>query len=165
MGFGKITQELNGQDVPGKPWGKERIKYILSNEKYIGDTLHQKTYCVDCLTKKKKPNNGQKTKYLVVNDHPAIIPRDIFKAAMAEYARRNALRSKSDNTISCRGRYSAKYVLSELLICEECGSHFRRKTNKKKDGVHHYWRCINRLDHKDKRPSGKTGYAYDTNKV
>ena len=80
----------------------------------------------------------------MVNDHPAIIPRDIFKAAMAEFARRNALRSKSDNTISCRGRYSAKYVLSELLICEECGSHFRSKTNKKKDGVHHY--CIASAD-------------------
>ena len=131
-------------------WQTTSILAILQNEKYCGDVMYQKTYCVDCLTKKKKVNNGQKTKYLVVNDHPAIIPRDIFKAAMAEFARRNALRSKSDNTISCRGRYSAKYVLSELLICEECGSHFRRKTNKKKDGVHHYWRCISRLDHKDK---------------
>ena len=131
-------------------WQTTSILAILQNEKYCGDVMYQKTYCVDCLTKKKKVNNGQKTKYLVVNDHPAIIPHDIFKAAMAEFARRNALRSKSDNTISCRGRYSAKYVLSELLICEECGSHFRRKTNKKKDGVHHYWRCISRLDHKDK---------------
>ena len=131
-------------------WQTTSILAILQNEKYCGDVMYQKTYCVDCLTKKKKVNNGQKTKYLVVNDHPAIIPRDIFKAAMAEFARRNALRSKSDNTISCRGRYSAKYVLSELLICEECGSHFRRKTVKKKDGVHHYWRCISRLDHKDK---------------
>ena len=138
-------------------WQTTSILAILQNEKYCGDVMYQKTYCVDCLTKKKKVNNGQKTKYLVVNDHPAIIPRDIFKAAMAEFARRNALRSKSDNTISCRGRYSAKYVLSELLICEECGSHFRRKTVKKKDGVHHYWRCISRLDHKDKYCDFSTG--------
>ena len=138
-------------------WQTTSILAILQNEKYCGDVMYQKTYCVDCLTKKKKVNNGQKTKYLVVNDHPAIIPRDIFKAAMAEFARRNALRSKSDNTISCRGRYSAKYVLSELLICEECGSHFRRKTNKKKDGVYHYWRCISRLDHKDKYCDFSTG--------
>ncbi len=101
-------------------WQTTSILAILQNEKYCGDVMYQKTYCVDCLTKKKKVNNGQKTKYLVVNNHPAIIPRDIFKAAMAEFARRNALRSKSDNTISCRGRYSAKYVLSELLICEDC---------------------------------------------
>ena len=138
-------------------WQTTSILAILQNEKYCGDVMYQKTYCVDCLTKKKKVNNGQKTKYLVVNDHPAIIPRDVFKAAMAEFARRNALRSKSDNTISCRGRYSAKYVLSELLICEDCGSHFRRKTNKKKDGVHHYWRCISRLDHKDKYCDFSTG--------
>ena len=144
-------EENNIKTYTGKStWQTTSIHAILQNEKYCGDVMYQKTYCVDCLTKKKKTNNGQKTKYLVVNDHPAIIPRDIFKAAMAEFARRNALRSKSDNTISCRGRYSAKYVLSELLICEECGSHFRRKTNKKKDGVHHYWRCISRLDHKDK---------------
>ncbi|MBO5402469.1 MAG: recombinase family protein, partial [Clostridia bacterium] len=144
-------EENNIKTYTGKTtWQTTSIHAILQNEKYCGDVMYQKTYCVDCLTKKKKPNNGQKTKYLVVNDHPAIIPRDVFKAAMAEFARRNALRSKSDNTISCRGRYSAKYVLSELLICEECGSHFRRKTVKKKDGVHHYWRCISRLDHKDK---------------
>ena len=144
-------EENNIKTYTGKStWQTTSIHAILQNEKYCGDVMYQKTYCVDCLTKKKKVNNGQKTKYLVVNDHPAIIPRDVFKAAMAEFARRNALRSKSDNTISCRGRYSAKYVLSELLICEECGSHFRRKTVKKKDGVHHYWRCISRLDHKDK---------------
>ncbi len=144
-------EENNIKTYTGKTtWQTTSIHAILQNEKYCGDVMYQKTYCVDCLTKKKKTNNGQKTKYLVVNDHPAIIPRDIFKAAMAEFAHRNALRSKSDNTISCRGRYSAKYVLSELLICEDCGSHFRRKTVKKKDGVHHYWRCISRLDHKDK---------------
>ncbi|MEE0809107.1 MAG: recombinase family protein [Acutalibacteraceae bacterium] len=151
-------EENNIKTYTGKStWQTTSIHAILQNEKYCGDVMYQKTYCVDCLTKKKKMNNGQKTKYLVVNDHPAIIPRDIFKAAMSEFARRNALRSKSDNTISCRGRYSAKYVLSELLICEECGSHFRRKTNKKKDGVHHYWRCISRLDYKDKYCDFSTG--------
>ena len=35
----------------------------------------------------------------------------------------------------------------------------------KKDGIHHYWRCISRLDHKDKRPSGKTGYTCCAYKV
>ena len=45
MGFGRIVSELNKSDNPiGKPWGKERVRYILFNEKYIGDTLHQKTY-------------------------------------------------------------------------------------------------------------------------
>ena len=48
MGFGKIAQELNNQDVPGKPWGREGVRYILSNEKYIGDTMCQKTFTPYC---------------------------------------------------------------------------------------------------------------------
>ena len=35
MGFGRIAQELNNNNAIGKPWGKERVRYILSNEKIL----------------------------------------------------------------------------------------------------------------------------------
>ena len=59
MGFGKIAQELNTQDVPGKPWGRERVRYILSNEKYIGDTMHQKTFTPCELPFRNRKNRGE----------------------------------------------------------------------------------------------------------
>lgn len=48
VGMGKIAAELNADpDMIGKPWGKEGVRYILSNEKYTGDSLFQKTYSTD----------------------------------------------------------------------------------------------------------------------
>ena len=46
----------------------------LSNEKYMGDALLQKTYTADFLTKKRLKNNGEVRQYYIKNDHDAIIP-------------------------------------------------------------------------------------------
>lgn len=39
-------------------WNAGAVRSILSNEKYKGDTLLQKSYTVDFLTKKKKSQRG-----------------------------------------------------------------------------------------------------------
>ena len=44
-----------------KKWRAETLQKILKNEKYIGDDLHQKTYTVDFLEKKRVPNPGTST--------------------------------------------------------------------------------------------------------
>lgn len=54
-------------------WSSQGIRSILSNEKYAGDALLQKTYTVDFLSKKVKANNGERPKYYVENNHPEII--------------------------------------------------------------------------------------------
>jgi len=158
---GQIKAELEKNGVKtyrGKTeWQPKLITTMLQNEKYCGDVMHQKTYCVDCISKRKKINNGKKTKYLVIDDHPQIISRSMYYAAQSEMARRNAQRSKSEDSISGRGRYSGKHALSELLVCAECGSHYRRKYHKKKDGAHYYWRCISRLENGDKYCSNSKG--------
>lgn len=59
-------------------WRPESVKKILTNEKYIGDALLQKTYTVDFLTKKRVSNNGIVPQYYVENSHPAIIPRELL---------------------------------------------------------------------------------------
>ena len=158
---GQIKAELERNGIKtyrGKSeWQPKLITTMLQNEKYCGDVMHQKTYCVDCISKRKKINNGKKTKYLVIDDHPQIISRSMYYAAQSEMARRNAQRSKSEDSISGRGRYSGKRALSELLVCAECGSHYRRKYHKKKDGAHYYWRCISRLENGDKYCSNSKG--------
>ena len=59
-------------------WRGDGIRKILTNEKYMGDALLQKTYTVDVLTKKRVANNGIVPQYYVENNHEAIIPRQLF---------------------------------------------------------------------------------------
>ena len=57
-----IAKQLTGEGIPtpsGKSkWSPTTIESILSNEKYKGDALLQKTYTVDFLTKKMIANDG-----------------------------------------------------------------------------------------------------------
>ncbi len=123
------------------------IKRILQNEKYIGDCLLQKTYTIDCISHKAVKNNGERPMYYVSDCHPAIIDKNTFNIVQQEIARRNAKRSVCTNTITEQGRYNSKYALTELLICGECGTAYRRCrwTSHNRDRT--VWRCINRLEH------------------
>ena len=58
-----IAKYLTAQSIP-TPGGKEKwqcnvVESILTNEKYKGDALLQKTFTTDFLTKKMKPNEGE----------------------------------------------------------------------------------------------------------
>ena len=128
-------------------WSKTTVQNMLSNEKYIGDLLMQKTFRSDCISKKTKKNNGELPKYLVSNNHPAIIDRDTFKLVQLEKTRRGAKGKKSDSNITELGKYSGKYALSELLICGECGTPYRRRISMCRGEKKVYWRCINRIEH------------------
>ena len=145
----KAYLEDNGvKTTTGKTvWSKENIKRILTNEKYVGDVIYQKTFRTDCISKHTKINRGERTKYLVSNNHPAIVDRDLFNAVQAELARRSSKRRTSDKTLTSLGKYSGKYALSELLICAECGSPYKRKTWTKGDEKRIYWRCLSRIEH------------------
>ena len=126
--IGKKLEKLKEQNIElqGRTWTNVTIGQILANEKYAGDCLLQKTYTVDCITHKTAKNNGERTMFLVKDAHPAIISKEIFNLAQQELARRNSKRKVSDKTITEQGRYSSKYALTELLICGECGTPFRR---------------------------------------
>ena len=128
-------------------WHRETIRLMLSNEKYVGDLLMQKTFRTDCISKKVKVNNGEMPKYLISNNHPAIIDRETFKMVQQERSRRAGKRKISDKTITELGKYSGKYVLSEILICGECGSPYRRRTINSHGEKKIYWRCLNRIEH------------------
>ena len=137
--------------VQGKDtWDKTVIRHMLQNEKYVGDVLYQKTFRTDCISKHTKINRGERTKYLVSNNHPAIIDRDTFKAVQSEMVRRSSKRKTSDFAITNLGKYSGKYALSELLVCGECGSLYKRKTWTKGEEKRVYWRCQNRIEHGSK---------------
>lgn len=147
-----IAEHLERLSIPS-PSGKEKwqfstIQSILTNEKYKGDAIINKTYITDCISKKVKVNNGERPKYYVENNHPAIIDSVTFGRVQEELSRRIGKRKvKQVGTKTEQGRYSSKYALTELLVCGECGTPYRRCTwtiNGKKKIV---WRCISRLDY------------------
>ena len=128
-------------------WSISVIRGMLSNEKYVGDILYQKTYRADCISKKVKINRGEMTRYLVSNNHPPIIDRDTFNLVQAELSRRTSKNKKMDSAITEQGKYSGKFALSELLICGSCGSAYRRNSKVAKGKTTYYWRCVNRVEH------------------
>lgn len=152
----QIADMLNSKGLTTKgknsPYRKEVIQRILTNEKYIGDALLQKTYITDCITKKSRKNNGELPMYLVKNHHEPIISRADFNRVQEEMAWRSAKRSIAEKlTKTGQGKYSAKYALSELLICGECGAHYRRVTWTAKGNKEIKWRCINRIQYGKKK--------------
>lgn len=147
----QVADELTGSGIPtpmGKTvWQPGVIQSILSNEKYKGDALLGKTYTEDCISKKVRVNAGERPQYYVENNHPANHRCATFARVQEELARRASKRKvKQVGTKTEQGKYSSKYALTELLVCGECGTPYRRCTwtvgGKKKI----VWRCISRLD-------------------
>ena len=156
MSLKQIADSLNSRGIKTKHkqtvWQTEVVKSILVNEKYTGDALLQKTYITDCITKKSRKNNGELPMYLVKNHHEPIISRADFNRVQEEMARRGAKKAIANKLGKTeQGKYSAKYALSELLICGECGSHYRRVTWTAKGFKEIKWRCINRIQYGKKK--------------
>ena len=141
--------------VTGKTvWQATVIDKMLSNEKYMGDALMQKTYTVDFLTKKKVINKSIVPQYYIEDNHKAIIPKELYQRVQEEKARRGAIyrpASKKVDAPSIKGKYSAKYVLSDIMVCAECGQPYRRQVWSKYGMKKAVWRCDNRLKHGSKR--------------
>lgn len=156
MSMNLIADRLNEKGLTTKggssPYRKTVVQRILTNEKYTGDALLQKTYVTDCITKKTRKNNGELPMYLVKNHHEPIISRSDFNRVQEEMARRSAKRTIADKlTKTGQGKYSAKYALSELLICGECGEHYRRVTWTAKGFKEIKWRCVSRIQYGKKK--------------
>lgn len=141
-----IADELTrrGIKTPGGKdnWAVSTVKSILSNEKYKGDALRQKTYTVDYLSKTVRKNNGEVKQYYVSNSHDAIVDEDTFNLVQAELARRSKFKSAlRDNS-----------VFSTKIICGECGYFYGRKTLHSTSEKHRkvVWYCNRRYDGEEK---------------
>ena len=148
----QIADGLTADGIPtpmGKAvWQPGVIQSILSNVKYKGDALLGKTYVEDCISKKVRINGGERPQYYVENNHPAIIDADTFAQVQEELARRASKRKvKQIGTTTEQGKYCGKYALTELLVCGECGTPYRRCTWTAGGQKRIVWRCINRLDY------------------
>ena len=135
-----------------KTWSTSTIYNILTNEKIMGDVLLQKTFTADYLTKRRVKNSGQQKQYYVKNHHEAIIPKAVYYKIQEEIARRSSLKKAGTRKgKTAQGVYSSKYALTGIMVCNECGAHYRRTTWAKNGKKVIVWRCINRLEHGTKQ--------------
>ena len=128
-------------------WTTTSIKSILTNEKYCGDVLLQKTFRTDVISKKVIKNVGQMAQYYMPDHHEGIVSREQYNAVKAEMARRSALRSPSKSAVTGRSCYTSKYALSDRLVCGECGTLYRRCTWTSLGRKYPVWRCTSRLNY------------------
>lgn len=129
-----IAQFLIKNKVPSVcngVWEPETILSILSNEKYCGDAILQKTFTLDAITKKHYINNGYLPKYFIEGNHPAIIK----KATWLEVQERLEYRRQISR--------ARKYPLSGKIVCDVCHAfYFRRGRPHRYSGKNvPIWRC------------------------
>ena len=115
----KILTEEGIESNTGDRWTEKKVRYILSNEKYVGDLLLQKSFTTDHLTKKTKRNRGEKPQYYVQDNHEPIISRDVYDAVQLELERRREKHLKIT--------VPQKYAFTGKIKCGICGKNFRRK--------------------------------------
>ncbi|MGB8453186.1 MAG: recombinase family protein [Anaerocolumna sp.] len=146
--IGKILDDEGITTVTGlTQWCPGVIDKMLSNEKYMGDVLQQKTYTVDFLSKKRVKNIGIVPQYYIEDDHEAIVPKELYHRVQEEKTRRASL-SKSAVARKAKkekSKYSSKYALTDITVCKECGQPYRRQIWSKYGQKSAVWRCENRL--------------------
>lgn len=67
---------------------RKTISNILQNGIYAGEMLLQKGFVVSPLSKRRKKNEGELPKYLVADDHEALIDRETFDRVQALIAKK-----------------------------------------------------------------------------
>ncbi|MDL2310395.1 recombinase family protein [Peptostreptococcaceae bacterium OttesenSCG-928-C18] len=138
-GVNNIARMLNAEGIlsqNGKLWSSSAVKGILTNEKYIGDVLLQKTYTDDHFTR--HYNNGEMEQYYWENHHEAIISREDFEAVayvLKQHSKEKGIQKGSD-------KYLNRYPFSGIILCGECGDTLKRRTlYRKTSSPYIVWGC------------------------
>lgn len=126
-----------------KKWYTSTVKKILTNEKYIGDALLQKTCTIDILNKTRVANNGIAPQYYVEDDHEAIIPKEIYMKVQEELVRRRNVQASPSGK---KRMYSCTHCFSQMVVCGSCGEVFRRIHWNNHGCRSIVWRCASRLE-------------------
>lgn len=141
-GTDAIAKKLNSENIPTKKggrWTSTSIRGILTNEKYTGDCIFQKTYTDSNFNRHR--NDGQLDQYYVTDHHEAIISHEDFDAAVAlieQRANEKGIQRGSD-------KYQQRYAFSGKIICGGCGDTFRRRIHSSTYGKYPAWVCNTHL--------------------
>ena len=121
-------------------WQPSTLDSMLRNEKYMGDTILQKSYTADFLSKRRVMNDGVLPKYHIKRDHEAIIDVDTWEAVQAEIERRaQYCKDHFTNAYSQKTETNPFYA---KIICGNCGSTYSRvKYTTRASTAITKWRC------------------------
>lgn len=128
-GISKITGIMN-QEYSGmrqNEWNNIAIRYILENEKYIGDSMLQKTYTPQVFPLHSRTNKGQKDRFYIENTHEAIISKEDYQAVQQRLKEHYGAKKPGKD----------KYLFSKVIVCSHCERAYRRKVQ---NGIV-YWTC------------------------
>ena len=136
--------------LKGKPMTVNSIRYILSNESYVGDKLLQKQAPRDFLTKKPDKNAKYESKYLV-DDHEAIVSREVWDMVQLR------LEQHRDEVRSGEYYDGRSHFLHGRVFCGDCGAMMTHRTvrcSSRPDNreTHKVWTCKER--HKGRKGNG-----------
>lgn len=123
----KIARKLREMGIPSKngceKWASFVVSYILTNERYKGDCLYQKTYREPVVPFKQHYNRGQEDMFYAENTHKPLIDKETFdKVQVLITSRREQYGRENTSNI---------YPLTSRIRCTECGSNFCRKIRRK----------------------------------
>lgn len=142
-----IADDLNRRGIPTKRngrWTATTIRGMLSNEKYVGDCLFQKTYSDSRFVRHN--NHGEQTQYMVKDHHEAIISREDFEAAHAFIHQR----ATEKGVVKGSDKYQNRYTFFGKIICGECGDTFKRRIHSCTGYKYTAWCCSTHIKDKDK---------------
>ena len=115
-----------------------RVAAMLSNEKYIGKMVMQKTYSSSPITKKTRINNGELPMYVVDDHHEPIVSREAFYAVQTERERRAKL-----------GAVANKYINTSCMTgkikCGYCGENYIKNKQVRNGNPYWTWNCRKRI--------------------
>jgi len=134
------SQQIETPSGMSTNWSKNTVNSILTNEKYKGDALLQKTFTDNYLEHSSIKNTGQVPQYYVENNHPAIIEREMWEQVQIELARRDQMGAQ----------YSSTDIFASKLICEDCGGFYGKKKWHSNSKYSRFIHQCNRKFHKDK---------------
>lgn len=125
-GTHKIADELNRRKVPTKKngrWTGTTVRGMVSNEKYTGDSIFQKTYTDKHFNR--HTNYGEEDQYLIKNHHEAIVSHEDFETAQKVIEQR----AKEKGVKKYGEKYQNRYPFSGKIICGQCDGKFKRRTH------------------------------------
>ena len=136
LNYEQISQGLNADGIPTRRgndvWFNRTVMNVLTNEKYMGDCLFQKTFNIDPITHKAVPNKGQLPQYYLEDCIPLIVSKEVWTLAQLEIQRRQTWKPMS----------SAELPFKNRIICGTCGSGVVQYYAKRKGGtLEAMWRC------------------------
>ncbi len=127
IGRREIVRRLNSDGIKlhGKPWDIASVRYILTNEKYVGDSRFQKKYTTNTLPFRQRLNRGELPQPYVSDSHEPIISREAF----TQVQQLMTVRAEREKPVT--------HTFTRRILCPQCGHPYRQFSSNGKD----YWMC------------------------